>query len=45
MKLPVVAILVLALALSLGGNVTAQDKITSTGTNYGSSEMKVLPLD
>jgi len=41
----VVAVLVLLLALSLGGQVIAQDKITSTGTNYGSSEMKVMPID
>ena len=39
------AVLCLALFVGLGGQAFAQTQMTSTGVNYGSSDMKVMPID
>jgi hypothetical protein len=45
MKWQFAAVFCLALFVGLGGQAFAQTQMTSTGTNYGSSEMKTMPID
>ncbi len=45
MKWRVAAVFCLVLVVALGGQAFAQTQMTSTGTNYGSTTWKVMPVD
>ncbi len=45
MKWRVAAIFCLVLVVALGGQAFGQTQVTSTGTNYGSTTWKVMPID
>ena len=45
MKYPSIVVLSLALALSLGGQISAQTQVTVTGNMYLTDNMKFLPID